>query len=81
MKKETLLEKAKKIPPRRNPPRGGKIPINEGIEVSFAWLDGEVTTKQINQVLGYSKDSGNVLYYIAIWLREAYRQSKLKIKK
>ena len=80
MKKETLLEKTRKIP-RRNLPRGRKVPVGEGIEVSFAWLNDEVTTGQINKCLGYSKDSGNVLYYIAIWLREAYRQGELKIKK
>ena len=77
MKKETLLEKAKKIQTNRQQ----KIKItDEHIELAFGWLRDEITSKQINVVLDREKNSGNVLYLIAIWLREAYEQGRIKIK-
>lgn len=81
MEKETLLEKAKKVKITRGTRSERKVSTEEGIETAFAWIKDEIGLTQISKGLGYSKDSGNVLYYIAIWLREAYRQGKLKIKK
>jgi len=80
MKKETLLEKAKKIKIVYASRKERKIPIGQGIEIAFAWIKDEITLHQIGKALGYEHDSGNVLYYVALWLREAYRQKKLKIK-
>ncbi len=78
MKKETLLEKAKKIKGKAHP----KVPLtNEHLELAFAWLRNEIGLTQVNLAIGKDPHkSGNILYSIAVWLREAYRQGKLKIK-
>lgn len=74
--KKTLLQKAKEIEPKKT-----KYNIkDEHIELAFAWLNDEVTNKQINFILGKKSSGGNALYAVAVWLREAYRQGKLKIK-
>lgn len=74
MKEENLLEKAKKIKPR------SKIYTeitDEHIELGIAWLKGEIGYSQICGALGVNKNSGNVLYTIAIFLREGYKRGKL----
>lgn len=75
-KKETLLEKAKAK--KLSMPKGKIRTTDEHIELAFAWLKDEVRLKQISEVCG-KKNNGNILYSIAVWLREAYRQGKLKI--
>ncbi len=70
---ETLLQKAKKL--------GGKTKENhseEEIQLVVAWLGGEVTTRQV--ALAKGKTTGNILYFIAIALREAYKKGIIQIK-
>lgn len=76
MKQETLLEKAKKIEPLRGMKH---LPTEEEIELVFAWVKDEITGKQMCGALKKSSMSGNYLYFVAVCLREAYRQGKLKI--
>jgi len=76
-RKETLLEKAKKLEIRKLK----KIEVTEEhLELGLAWMKGEITLSQMNRVLGENKRSGNGLYAVAVWLREAYKQGKIKIK-
>jgi len=80
MKKETLLEKAKKIMIVR-PIK--KSPDKEEIELAIGWLKSEVGLTQILKVLNRYKGNhytGNCLYRVAICLREAYRKGIIKIK-
>ena len=77
MKKETLLQQAKKVKSRS--PYKYSI-TDEHIELAFGWLKGEVGNKQINTILNKKSTSGNVLYAVATWLREAYKKNKLIIK-
>lgn len=77
MKKETLLEKAKKLPIRKNK----KVNLSEEhLELGLAWMKNEIGLAQINRVLNKNNTSGNTLYSIATWLKESYRQGKIKIK-
>ena len=77
MKNQTLLEKAKAVPIRKA--RSYDAISDEEMEVVFGWLRDEVKTKQICFVLGHTYNTGNVLYFIAIALRKAYREGRLKI--
>ena len=71
----SLLDEAKKLKPRN----ANKVrQTEERIELSLAWLKGEVTTSQMAEVLGYSSSSYNVLYGTAIDLRELYKRGKIK---
>ena len=79
MKKETLVEKAKKIPVGNS----NKILMSdEHIDLALGWMKGEIRLTQLAGAIGITKGecTGNVLYKIAQWLREAYRQGKLTIK-
>ena len=79
MKKETLVEKAKKI----SVGVSNKIPMtDEHIDLALSWMKGEIRLTQLAGVVGITKGeyTGNLLYRIAQWLREAYRQGKLEIK-
>lgn len=74
IKRHTLLEKAKAVMLH------GKIPITEDeIELALGWIRGEVSWKQANVAMGKRSDGGNGLYRIAIILRKAYQDGKLKI--
>ena len=72
----SLLEDAKKIKTRKN---NTSKQTEERIEVSLAWLKGEVTTSQVAKVLGYNSSSYNVLYSVAIDVRELYRRGELTL--
>ena len=74
---KTLLEKAKEVPVRKK--HDLKI-TDEHIEIAFAWIKGDIRLKQICIAFGKKESSGNVLYTIAVILREAYQQGKLKLK-
>lgn len=76
MAKETLLQRAKKVPINKR-----KIVVtDEHIELALAWLRDEVALRQMNIVLMKPNQSGNVLYGTAVALREAYRRGKITIK-
>jgi len=78
MKAKSLVEKAKLIESKRQP----KVKIDQDrMELALAWLSGEVSTKQANDVLGYARLSANVLYTIASNLKKAYQEGLLKIIK
>ena len=78
---KTLLEKAKAVEVRQ---RNIAPPTDEEIELMFAWMKGDITLKQMNIAFGNNKGdkySGNILYRVAVWMREAYRQGKIKLTK
>jgi hypothetical protein len=70
-----LLERAKargsKV--RDTPPR--KVTRDE-VELAIAWLKGEVTYCAVVRVMKLTSDS-NVYGFIAIGLREAYKQNRV----
>ena len=78
MKKQTLLEKAKKISTKR-----GITNSKEDLEIALAWLKDEVTLGQVARVYGYENTKGSsggrILYRFAVCFRELYRQGKMKI--
>ena len=75
MKNETLLEKAKKMSAYNHK---GKIIIDEEhLDLALSWMKGEITLSQVNRVLDRKTNSGNTLYHIATWLKEAYNQKKI----
>lgn len=79
MKKETLLEKAKKVKgAKRRSYLSGDV---EGkIEVIKAWLKDEVSMNQMSVSL-YNRPRAMECYpLIACTLREMYRRGELKIK-
>ena len=76
MKKETLLEKAKKVKYKKR--RGAAT--NEEIELALAWIKDEVITRQVAEAMGQNAVSGRVLYRLSICLKRAYEQGKLKVK-
>ena len=69
-----LVEKAKKFP--NNKLKKGE----EYEELAIAWLKGEVGLEGVGRAVG-KKYSGNVLYSVAVWLRDAYQNGKIVIKK
>jgi uncharacterized protein (DUF4213/DUF364 family) len=74
----SLLDEAKKYKKAKR-----VVTTDEHIELAIGWLKEEVGISAINKVLHPDKNnnySGNCLYALAIHLREAYRQGKLKIK-
>lgn len=75
-KKKSLIELAKEFPSR--PKKRVNTDTNRE-ELSVAWLKGDVTTRQVSLVLGYSAISGNVLYTIASNLKKAYENGLIKI--
>ncbi len=78
MKKQTLLEKAKSEKVMR---RGMGNISPEEVDLAVAWLKGEIQTVQAVRAMypGNSVHQGqNGLYKISNWLREAYRQGKIK---
>jgi hypothetical protein len=70
---KTLLEKAKEIKTI------SRFNItNEHIELSLAWLKGEIKSTQVAKI--FSKNRTNVPYNMAIWLKAAYERGKLIIQ-
>ena len=81
MKKETLLEKAKKV-------SCGKITKNqitdETCELCIAWVKNEITLKQASTVIygegASASRGGNILYFFASVLKRMYEDGKIIIK-
>lgn len=58
-----------------------KIVIDEErIEIAIAWMKGEITSGQVAFALDKANHTGNILYVLAVILREAYTRGFLKIK-
>jgi len=76
--KKTLLQKAKEVKTHK---KGRLVVGNEEIELAFAWLRDEVDLRQMSAVLGVSYTGGSSLYRVSVFLKEAYKQGKLKIKR
>jgi len=78
----SLLDDAKKVKIR-----GGftKIPSDEELQLVFAWLNDEVTTKQVWKALHKNNPkisfSGNILYRVATIIKYNYITKKIKITK
>jgi len=80
MNKETLLEKAKKIKTRKIV-HWHKTSTDEDLDLVLAWLKNEIGARQMCQVKGVARTSGNYLYYCASVLKKFYLEGKLIIKK
>jgi len=69
----TLLEQAKQFSPQARK----KYVNSDLVELALSWLNSEVSTQQVS--LAMNARGSNSLYRIALGLREAYRQGKIKI--
>lgn len=54
---------------------------DEIIDIIFAWLNSEISFKQICLIFNYKSKGGSVLYSVASYLKEAYQVKKIIIKK
>jgi hypothetical protein len=75
---KTLLEKAKEVETKKKK----SVDEDEFSELAIAWLKGEITNKQAYiSYYGEPKTfaSGNILYLIAVSLRNLYKKGKIKI--
>ncbi len=74
----TLLEKAKAIGHRSSTKH---VITPEKIELAIAYIKNEITMTQIAKVLSDNKTSntGNIMYFIPILLKEAYKQGLIKV--
>lgn len=81
MKKKTLLQEAKQYQ--------GPLPMfrhtltDEHIELALAWLQGEISPKQIKHVLQKRHkvmSTASMYVWMAMALREAYYNNRLTIK-
>lgn len=73
---KTLLEKALSIKPAK---KKSAISTDEFIELSIAWLKGEVDNKALHKAMGYKEASYNKLYRVAIALKTAYEKGLIKV--
>lgn len=74
----TLLEKARTtLAPVKSKIKFVLTP--ETLELTLAWVNGEITDKQLCFVLYNNYKTGNHLYPMARLLREAVQQDKIKI--
>lgn len=76
---KTLLEKAKEIPVKKCF-RYDKA-TEQDLDLVIAWLNDEVSVKQICEVMGFKVKTGNYLYYFSSVLKKFYKIGKIKIKK
>lgn len=74
---QTLLEMA--LSRQGKTGRKAKLVSNEEIELAFAWMKGLVGYQQLNFALRAGTGSNNVLYRMAIVLRDAYQKGRIKI--
>lgn len=70
---KTLLEKAKEVKLRY---RTRTDYSKEEIELAIAWMKDEIRVGQVGKVLG--KGSTAIGYRLAMLIRAAYRQGKIK---
>ena len=81
-KKETLLDRAKKIPMSTST-KLVDTATQEQIELAVAWAKDEIQLGQISQLLWEKTTSkgvgGKVLYTLACWLKAGIRKGMIKI--
>lgn len=58
-----------------------RVLTDEDTELAFAWLRGEITTKQAGVAYGYEKQPGNSLHIIARSLKRAHAHGLVFLKK
>lgn len=76
-KKMTLLEKAKAAKVGRTK----RVITDEEIELSLAWLKGEITTTQASKSIGSDANrTQNILLLLANCLRQAYVRKMITVK-
>lgn len=77
----TLLEKAKAINKKPTPEKvnHGKFDPDELIDVSIAWLTGEVSSMSVSSAMGFYNT--NYLYWVSRGLKLAYERGMIKTAK
>lgn len=72
----SLLEDAKKI----KAPRFDKkvFDVQERIDVSVAWMKGELSVSQVSLAMDYDSVNGSVYAQLANGLRDAYKKGIIK---
>ena len=78
MSKETLLKKAKKIKTKQYILRKY---TDEDLELVLAWLNREISTKQVCGALNLKNHGGNGLYYMATIIKQGVSAKKLIVKR
>ena len=73
--KQSLLEKAQSFPTNRR--KNEKI-SDDLIELSLAWMKGEVRVVEIKYALD-KKSNSNIYQCLTLAFREAYTKGKIKI--
>ena len=81
MKKETLLDKARKIPIKKLTKLVNSA-TKEQIELAIAWAKDDITLGQFTKVIWNETTAkgigGRALYTIASWLKAAIKRGILK---
>ena len=52
----------------------------EEIDLALAWMKNEITMYQVSTAYGKIHKSGNVLYRVALVLRQAYALGRITVK-
>lgn len=78
---KTLLEKAKSY--KGNKITGSTFSFEEELELTLAWLNGEIGTTQYGKAIKETNKevSGSVMYRVSSFLRKAMMEKKIVIKK
>ena len=72
----TLLEKARKMKSRKN----ASLMNEEFMELSLAWIKGDINGSQFTVAIGRDPKSSHYLYKVALAVREAYKRGRVNIK-
>jgi len=82
-KNRTLVERAKAVPVKSEAPSVPKQFNQQKLDLTLCWIREEITTVQMAKALkmdgGKSNYTGNVLYRVASWLKEGYKQGLVDI--
>ena len=74
----TILDETHKIESGGQKRTRKVFPLDEEIELAYAWIKHEVTTKQVTEALGIASISPTSVYcFIATTLRREYKREKL----
>ena len=69
-----LLEKAKKVQQKK-----GSMASKHDPDLALAWLSGDVALGQVKGAIGGGIGGGQPYIWLAMSLRKAYRQGRIKI--
>lgn len=72
-KKKTLVDKARETEYNRKRTLSRD---KEHQDLAIAWAKDEISLAQVSRALGKT-NSGNTLYGLSVWLREAVREGRL----